>query len=116
MIKAVILRFLVVFFAGMFVITLMPGIIVRSSMMAAATVFLIAGFNAILKIFLTQISVGCSILWLGPILLIANTMALWIIRWLPLGIKVDSFWTALWAGLAISVVSFIMDFLVSDGL
>ncbi|MBP1693515.1 MAG: Mycobacterial 4 phage holin, superfamily [Chloroflexi bacterium] len=116
MIKAIILRFFVVFVAGMAVVMLMPGIFFRSPMIAAATIFLIAGFNAILKIFLTYLSVGCSILWLGPILLIANTMALWVVRWLPLGFKVDSFWTAVWAGLAISVVSFVMDFLVSDGL
>ncbi len=116
MIKAVVFRFIVVFIAGMGVFMLMPGIIFHSSMMAASTMFLIAGFNSVLKIILTLLSVGCSILWLGPILLIVNTMALWMIQWLPLGIGVDSFWTAVWAGLVISIVSFTMNFLVSDGL
>jgi putative membrane protein len=85
-------------------------------MIAVFVVCLIAGFNALLKNILIRLSIGCSIIALGPILLIVNTLALWITGVLPLGIKVDNFWAAFWGGLIISVVSFVMDLLVSDGL
>lgn len=116
MIKAIFFRFAAVFLTTLVVILLLPGISSQSRMIAAAFAFLIAGYNAILKNLLIRLSVGCSILALGPILLVVNSMVLWIVSVLDLGIKVDNIWAAFWGGLIISVVSFVMSLLVPDGL
>ena len=129
MIKAIILRFIAAFLTTLVVVLLMPGITIQNRLIAAAVVFFVASLNAVLKIFLTQASVGCSIIALGPILLATNTIILWIVSiaqqalkaenfWGVLGkslFNADNFWAAVWGGLIISVVSFIMALLVSDG-
>jgi putative membrane protein len=112
------LRFIIVAITVIGVIWLVPGIAVEQFRWALVFVCLVALFNAILKQALIQISIGCSILALGPILLIANTMALWFAnylgKWIPQPITVLDFWPAFWGGLVISVVSFFMIMLVSD--
>lgn len=117
--KALILRFFFVALCTFGVLRLMPGIVVKDARLALGLVILIAGFNAIIKQTLTQFSVGCSILALGPILLVMNTMMLWFTGFLSQKtaqaiITVENFWVALWSGLVISVVSFFMMMLVSD--
>jgi putative membrane protein len=116
--KALILRFIVVAIAVVGVIWLIPGMAIDKLRWALLFVCLVAYLNAILKTLLIKVNIGCSILALGPILLIVNTMALWFAdflgKWIPQPIKVLDFWTAFWGGLVISVVSFFMTMLVSD--
>ena len=81
-------------------------------------VCLVALLNAILKRLLIRLSVGCSILAFGPILVIINTMAFWFANYfgkrIPQPIYVENFWAAFWGGLIISVVSFLITMLASD--
>lgn len=116
MLKAVFLRFIVAFLTTLAVFLLLPGISIQNRTTALGVIVLIAGLNAVLKIILIRFSLGCSILALGPILLVVNTMVLWFLDELKLGIQVDSIWAAFWGGLIISVVSFVMSLLVPDGL
>jgi putative membrane protein len=116
--KGLFLRFIIVAITVIGVIWLIPGLAVEKLRWALLFVCLVALFNAILKQALIKISLGCSVLALGPILLIANTMALWLAnflgKWFPQPIEVANFWAALWGGLVISVVSFMMTMLVSN--
>lgn len=116
--KAFFLRFFVVVISVIGAIWFIPGMAVEKLRWALTLALLIALFNAIIKPMLINISIGCSVLALGPILLIANTMALWFAdylgKWIPQPIQVEDFWAAFWGGLVISVVSFFMIMLIPD--
>lgn len=72
------LKFLVSFVSAVGVLVVVPGLAIRSIPSATILCFLLALVNAVLKRMLIRFSMGCSILALGPILLILNTMALWL--------------------------------------
>jgi len=68
--------------------------------------------NIFLRPLMTIISFGCIIFTLGLFLLIINAAILWIsawicVNWLGIGFHIDSFWTAFWGSLIVSIVSFI---------
>jgi putative membrane protein len=116
--KGLILQFIVIAISVIGVIWLIPGMAVEELGWAFIFVCLVALLNTIFKRLLIKLSIGCSILAFGPILLIVNTMALWFAdffgKWIPQPVYVENFWTAFWGGLVISVVSFMMTMLVSN--
>jgi putative membrane protein len=115
LIKALILRSMIVGMTAIGVILLLPGITIERLYWSVLIVGLLALVNAAMKPLLIRLSVGCNILALGPILLIVNTLALCFISWRDLGFQIDNFWAAFWGGLVISVAAFVMSLLVSDG-
>jgi putative membrane protein len=89
---------------------LVPGLAIEGRFLAFLFILLVTVMNYLLKPLLNLSSVGCSILALAPILLVANTMALWSCRIIPFGVVVQDFWAAFWGGLLISVVASILNF------
>lgn len=116
MIKAVFLRLIFVGITVFGVFYLVPGIFVEKRQWALILALLIGFLNAVLKPVLTQFSIGCSILAIAPLMLIFNTMAIWLASLANLGIAVLGFWPAFWGGLVISTVSFFATMLFPDGL
>ena len=115
MIKASILRFAVVFMSILVTVWLTPGLAPTRPAFFFFFAMLVAFVNIFLKSVMIRFSAGCSMVSLGPILLAINTSLLWLAGKIPAGVVVEGVWPALWGGLVISVVSFIMYFLVSDG-
>jgi len=117
MMKALILRMLFTAISVISALLLVPGMAIERRLLAFAFAMILGGFNASLRPLLIRFSVGCSMLTLAPLLLIANTMAFFIVGdVISLGFTVDGFWPAFWGGLLVSIVSYAMMFLVSDGL
>jgi putative membrane protein len=112
---ALILRSMIVGMSAIGVILLLPGITIERLSWSVLIVGWLALANAAVKPILTRFSIGCSILALGPILLIFNTLALCFISAADLGFQIDNFWAAFWGGLVISVVSFVTFLWISDG-
>ncbi len=114
-----IIAFLARFFSAIAAILgavlIVPGISLEGLSQFAAVPFILALANSSLKALLARARIGCSVLSLGPILLAINSLTFWFADGLKLGLTIDGFWPAFWAGLLVSLVTFSMYFLVSDG-
>ena len=100
-------------------IQIVPGISTEGDWVAIASVALILGMvNAFIKPFLTLLSCPLMVLTLGLFTLVINGLVLSITSWLAmrlnLGFHVNGFWPALWGGLVISIVSFLLSIFFSD--
>lgn len=75
--------------------------------------------NAIVKPVVAVLSLPLYILTLGLFTLVVNALMLMLTAWITSqtdwGIRVDGFWTAVWAALLISVISFLVALVVPRG-
>jgi putative membrane protein len=76
--------------------------------------------NAIIKPIVQLISIPLYILTLGLIHIVINALMLWITSWITentthWGLYIDDFWwTAIWAAIVLSIVSWVLSLLVRD--
>jgi putative membrane protein len=76
--------------------------------------------NAIIKPIVQIISIPLYILTLGLIHIVINALMLWITSWITehtthWGLFIDDFWwTAIWAAIVLSIVSWLLSLLVRD--
>jgi putative membrane protein len=76
--------------------------------------------NAIIKPIVQFISIPLYILTLGLIHIVINALMLWITSWITentthWGLYIDDFWwTAIWAAIVLSVVSWVLSLVVRD--
>ncbi|MFC8384265.1 phage holin family protein [Nocardia sp. NPDC056952] len=75
--------------------------------------------NAVIKPIVKLLSLPFVILTLGLFLLVVNAGMLWltakITELTDYGLRVDGFWAALWGGLIITLVNWVLGILVPDG-
>ena len=74
--------------------------------------------NAIVKPIFTLVTGCIVIVTLGLFLVVINALMLLLTSWLSdlfnLGWSVDGFWTALWASIVVSIVSFVLNAFIPD--
>jgi putative membrane protein len=76
--------------------------------------------NAIIKPIVQFVSIPLYILTLGLIHIVINALMLWITSWITentthWGLYIDHFWwTAIWAAIVLSIVSWLLSLLVRD--
>jgi putative membrane protein len=76
--------------------------------------------NAIIKPIVQFVSIPLYILTLGLIHIVINALMLWITSWITehtthWGLFIDDFWwTAIWAAIVLSIVSWLLSLLVRD--
>jgi putative membrane protein len=74
--------------------------------------------NAFVKPIVQFLSIPFYILTLGLFTLVVNALMLLLTGWLTSfthwGLTVDGFWTAVWGGLLISVISWLLDLVVPE--
>jgi len=76
--------------------------------------------NAIIKPIVQIISIPLYILTLGLIHIVINALMLWITSWITehtthWGLYIDDFWwTAIWAAIVLSIVSWLLSLVVRD--
>ncbi len=76
--------------------------------------------NAIIKPIVQLISIPLYILTLGLIHIVINALMLWITSWITehtthWGLFIDDFWwTAIWAAIVLSIVSWLLSLMVGD--
>jgi putative membrane protein len=76
--------------------------------------------NAVIKPIVQFISIPLYILTLGLIHIVINALMLWITSWITentthWGLYIDDFWwTAIWASIVLSVVSWLLSLVVRD--
>lgn len=77
--------------------------------------------NAIIKPIVQLISIPLYILTLGLIHIVINALMLWITSWITentthWGLSIDDFWwTAIWAAIVLSIVSWLLSLVLPDG-
>lgn len=75
--------------------------------------------NAVIKPIVQLLSLPFVILTLGLFLLVVNAGMLWLTAKITeitdYGLRVDGFWAALWGGLIITLVNWVLGILVPDG-
>ena len=77
--------------------------------------------NAIIKPIVQLVSIPLYILTLGLIHIVINALMLWITSWITentthWGLYIENFWwTAIWAAIVLSIVSWLLSLLVRDG-
>jgi putative membrane protein len=102
---------------------LLPGIDVigtQTQRVLAVLVFaIVLGLlNAVVRPVLALLSCGLIIATLGIFMLFINGMMFWLAsamtEWLGFGIVINDYWTAFWAAIIVSVVSFFITVLLPD--
>ncbi|MFE7722572.1 phage holin family protein [Nocardia rhizosphaerihabitans] len=75
--------------------------------------------NAVIKPIVKLLSLPFVILTLGLFLLLVNAAMLWLTAKITeitdYGLRVDGFWAALWGGVIITLVNWVLGILVPDG-
>lgn len=113
---------------ALWVVTLLvPGISIvggDTSLHRVGIIFVVAVVfglvNAVIKPIVQFISIPLYILTLGLIHIVINAWMLWITSWITehtthWGLQIDDFWwTAIWAAIVLSVVSWLLSILASD--
>ena len=117
--RSLLIRWLINTLALYVAIRWMPGIRYEGGpleLLALAALFGVV--NSTLRPILTLLTCPLVLLTLGFFTLVINALLLLITAWLSdalnLGFYVDGFWPAFWAGLVISIVSFLLSLLVGE--
>lgn len=118
-----IVRWLVTAAAVALTAWILPGIGVPPEADPALSILAFAailGFvNAIIRPILAFLSCGCLIATLGLFIFVINAVcflaAEWLVNLIPgLGIEISSFWTALLGSIIVSIISFLINWLLPD--
>ena len=118
----IVIRWLIAAIAIFFTAWLMPGIQIEgtNAFIAVGVMALVLGLvNAIIRPILAFLSCGCIVATLGLFMLVINAITLWIsswicVNWLNIGFHIDSFWSAFFGSIVISIISFILSMILID--
>lgn len=116
------IRWLIIAFSLFVAAWVIPGIHVdgTNAWIAFAAMAVVLGLvNALVKPILKFLSCGCIAVTLGLFIFIINAFTLWLsswiaVNWLDVGFHIDNFLAALLGSIIVSIVTFAMEFLVSD--
>jgi putative membrane protein len=112
--RGLIIRFVVTGVAVLLASQIVPGIVVESAGAGLAAIVLLALLNALVRPLLYLLSIPLIIMTLGLFIVIINAILLQLTASLVKGFVVEGFWAAFWGALIISVVSSILNLMISD--
>lgn len=98
-----------------------PGITLEGNGVVAVviTALILGLVNALIRPILKVLSCGLIVVTLGFFTLVINAICLWLASWISvdlfhIGFNVNSWWAALIGSIIISIVSFLLSFLLPD--
>lgn len=112
--KGLFIRFVITGVAVLAAAEIVPGIRIDGVPAGAATVIVLALLNAVVRPVLYLFSFPVIMFSLGLFMLIINAILLHLTAWLVTGFTVDGFWPSVWGALIISVVSTVLNLLISE--
>lgn len=112
--KGLLIRFVVTGTAVLLASQIVPGISVESLPAGIAAMVVLSLLNAVIRPFLYLLSIPFIIVTLGLFMVIINALLLELVAFLVKGFQVETFWAAVWGAVLISVVSSILNLLVSE--
>lgn len=115
------LRWLITAIALAAAVYLVPGIEVtnQSGWVAVLVMAVALGLvNAIIRPLLSFLTCGFIVLTLGLFIFVVNALcfqlAAWVANQFGAGFTVDGFWSAFWASIVVSIVSFVLSIFIPD--
>lgn len=113
--KPFLIRWLITTIAVLVATTLIPGIEVTGGIVALLGASLFLGIiNALVRPVLLLLSFPLILLSMGIFLLVINAFLLKMVAWVVSGFHVESFWSALFGAVVISLSSWIMSAFFRD--
>ena len=112
--RGLIIRFVVTGIAVLLASQIVPGMALETPAAGIAAIILLALLNALVRPVLYLLSIPLIVLTLGLFMLIINALLLQFTAFLIKGFVVADFWAAFWGALIISVVSSVLNLLVSE--
>lgn len=112
--KGLFIRFVITGVAVLAAAEIVPGIKIDGVPAGAATVIVLALLNAVVRPVLYLFSFPMIMFSLGLFMVIINAILLHLTAWLVTGFTVDGFWPSVWGALIISVVSTVLNLLISE--
>ena len=112
--RGLVIRFVITGVAVFLASHIIPGIRVDTVGAGIAAALLLALLNAIVRPVLYLLSLPFIILTLGLFIVIINAFLLQLVDWLVDGFEVLGFWAGFWGALVISIVSGILNLMVSE--
>jgi putative membrane protein len=109
-----IIRLLVNAVALLIVAYFLPGVHVDSFLGAIIAALILGIVNAILRPILFILTLPLQILTLGLFTLIINGFLFWLVAHMGIGLRVDGYWSAFLAAIVLSIVSFVLSWLVKE--
>jgi putative membrane protein len=106
------IRLIVNALALMIVAYLLPDVHVTGFVGALVAAFVLGIVNAILRPILVILTLPIQIVTLGLFTLIINAALFYWVGHLNLGLVVDGFWPAFWGAIVLSIVSFVLSWLL----
>jgi putative membrane protein len=91
-----------------------PGIEIRSPLVALGAGLVLGLVNAVIRPILLILTLPFMLVTLGLFLFVLNAFCLWLTSVLVKGFEVHGFWAALFGALLVSVVSWLLTTFVSD--
>ena len=101
----ILLKWLALSLAIMFVGWVVPGISISSFITALIASVVIALVNLVIKPILVFLTLPINILTLGLFILVINALLLMFVAYLIPGVEVDGFWSAFLGALILSIIS-----------
>ena len=99
------LKWLALAVAIMFVGWIIPGITISSFLTALLASVVIALVNVVIKPILVFLTLPINILTLGLFILVINALLFMFVAYLVPGVEVDGFWSAFWGATILSILS-----------
>jgi putative membrane protein len=112
--KGLLIRFVITGVAVLVAAEIVPGIHIDGVPAGAATVIVLALLNAIVRPVLYLFSFPVIMFTLGLFMVVINAILLHLTAWLVTGFTVDGFWPSVGGALLISVVSTILNLMISE--
>ena len=101
----ILLKWLALSLAIMFVGWVVPGISISSFITALIASVVIAFVNLVIKPILVFLTLPINILTLGLFILVINALLFMFVAYLIPGVEVDGFWSAFLGALILSIIS-----------
>lgn len=112
--KGLFIRFVITGVAVLIAAEVVPGIKIDGVPSGAATVIVLALLNAVVRPVLYLFSFPLIMFSLGIFMVMINAILLYLTSWLVIGFRVDGFWPSVWGALLISLVSTVLNLLISE--
>ncbi len=112
--RGLVIRFLVTGVAVFLAAQIVPGIAIETPAAGLAAVLVLALLNAMVRPLLYLVSLPMIILSLGLFMVAINAVLLHVTAWLVKGFVVEGGWASFWGALLISLVSTVLNVLISD--
>ena len=105
----ILIRWLVTTLAILMITHLISGVRVEGIGSALAAAAILGILNALIRPILIILTLPLTIVTLGLFILVINALLFQFAGWVVSGLHIDSFWSALFGSLIVSIVSWIMN-------